>query len=387
MKISEMEKATSTTECPACGTKFALTHSYEKKYRVDALERDVSCRYASCPCCGFLFVANPLDSATLQKYYECALTLRKDSVDSIELGVFHEQYLFMNLKPRGQSSAVLEIGCDTAQFLDYVAKQGRVETYYLEYSKAACEIIEKKGIHKKVNPDSKTLFDCIVARHVLEHISEPLLFLREWSSSLSESGHFFIEVPDWTFLDNKTDRLTFEHLNHFTLPSLSILLDRAGLAIKSHAFTQTPGYHTSSGRVLRILANRNPALNAKSRSAAIADYLSQADHQIYAAVRKLIAGHAGKKIAFYAASWLSSDFLLNAGIDPKEIAAVFDIDVRKQGKLFHGVPVCSPKEFKKINPDLIIINSSYFVEIENELRALGYKGEIYKTYGAPDSLC
>ena len=73
-------------------------------------------------------------------------------------------------------------------------------------------------------------FDIIVISHVLEHIAEPVSFLNDLKSYLSEKGKIFIEVPN----DSKEKvvtrinykKKTDSHLTFFTPDHLTKLLEK-----------------------------------------------------------------------------------------------------------------------------------------------------------------
>lgn len=71
-------------------------------------------------------------------------------------------------------------------------------------------------------------FDIITLSHVLEHIPEPVPFLKTLSGLLTPGGVIVAQVPD---LDaNPFDLMVVDHASHFTLETLDGTLARAGLA-------------------------------------------------------------------------------------------------------------------------------------------------------------
>jgi len=74
-----------------------------------------------------------------------------------------------------------------------------------------------------VEPES---FDCIVARHILEHILDPINVLKNWAKALKADGKLIIAVPDQTF--QSTIPLNFQHVHAYTPASLSNLMETLG---------------------------------------------------------------------------------------------------------------------------------------------------------------
>ncbi len=89
-------------------------------------------------------------------------------------------------------------------------------------------------------------FDLIIARHVLEHSYDPVDFLGNLRSLLSESGVLALEVPE---LETPVRHLFGKywdgyyvpyHPLHFTHASLGVALDSAGLSVLSFGTAEMP---------------------------------------------------------------------------------------------------------------------------------------------------
>jgi SAM-dependent methyltransferase len=363
-------------ECPACGGSNPSKRTFHQNFYVEPFSAVVRYAFRVCEQCGFLFVSNPPSQASLNVYYAKAKTLRRSETDELEKKVLADQFSFIQRRANLQPGAsMLEIGCDAAQFLDHVRDASGLSTYFLELGEEAVRIIEQHGRHKNYLKETPPHVDVLVMRHTLEHLVEPLQFLQEWRKNISSNGKIFIEVPDWTLLTAPTDLPHFEHVNYFSLPSLATLLDRAGFHLEDFEYKVTPGYHTSSNRVLRILAGPKPESQG-DRVSATFDHIERNLTRLYVGVSEVFQRNPGKRIAFYAASWTTSDILLNANIDLSKVTAIFDSDPRKQGTLMSGISVVSPERVRELNPDIVVVNSSYEIEIEKGLREIGFSKEI-----------
>jgi len=88
------------------------------------------------------------------------------------------------------------------------------------------------------NPRQYGTFDIVTIIHVLEHMRDPVKFLRDIKRyNLSTTGLLFIEVPD----DCEIDDLNWDHDEYnschhfmFNLTTLSTLVEKIGLSIKSN---------------------------------------------------------------------------------------------------------------------------------------------------------
>ena len=80
----------------------------------------------------------------------------------------------------------------------------------------------------------------IITRHTLEHAFAPLDFLRGISDLLADNGLAVIEVPyvGLQMQNNQFQSMTFQHISHFSLTSLSCALREAGLTLIDARFVE-----------------------------------------------------------------------------------------------------------------------------------------------------
>ncbi|MDD3172241.1 MAG: class I SAM-dependent methyltransferase [Herbinix sp.] len=95
---------------------------------------------------------------------------------------------------------ILEIGCSIGYFLKAIADKVHL-TYGTEWDSHARtyinEVIHDDRIKAEKNPqDFSQKFDKIFMFHVLEHIGEPIHFLKGLKPLLKEGGKLYIEVPN-----------------------------------------------------------------------------------------------------------------------------------------------------------------------------------------------
>jgi len=95
-----------------------------------------------------------------------------------------------------------------------------------------------------------TNFDVISLSHVLEHTIEPVGFLTEASTLLSNAGVIFIEVPDCARTPSDSFALfsNLEHTLNFTEETLIAVAERAGLSVSTmEHFTEPVVGHVLRG--------------------------------------------------------------------------------------------------------------------------------------------
>jgi SAM-dependent methyltransferase len=79
-------------------------------------------------------------------------------------------------------------------------------------------------------------FDLISVNQVLEHVVDPVSFLRDVRKDLADSGLVYLEVPDvldLAFLEPAHDRFMMQHLWVFSRSSLTNVCRRAGYTVVS----------------------------------------------------------------------------------------------------------------------------------------------------------
>ena len=144
-----------------------------------------------------------------------------------------------------RQSSLLDIGTGIGQFLSLARKHfapvagTEVST---EAARIACERYDLNVYVGDVRAANLGTFDNVTAFHVLEHLHEPLEFVRKCKKLLQPDGRLFFAVPNDLGTPRarlgqavlKPIRLNGEpeiHLSHFTPVSLSNLLTRCGFRI------------------------------------------------------------------------------------------------------------------------------------------------------------
>ena len=142
---------------------------------------------------------------------------------------------YLTSAPRGQ---LLDVGCGDGAILEYMQQQGW-QAEGLDFDPVAVERARAKGLKAQAGdlesqhyPDAS--FAAIVMSHLIEHIHNPAGLLRESYRILGTGGRLIVLTPNiqswghrrfgsaWYHLDPP------RHLHLFTVPSLCVLLERAG---------------------------------------------------------------------------------------------------------------------------------------------------------------
>lgn len=130
-------------------------------------------------------------------------------------------------------SKILEIGCYTANLLDFLPKH--IDYYGVDFDGEAIEIARKKGakvIATNLNYEDIDLnirFDIVVCTEVLEHVLNPHALMEKIRSLIKDDGYVLISLPNENTLYHRVmsvmgkgiDMYAFELYKHFHLPTIS----------------------------------------------------------------------------------------------------------------------------------------------------------------------
>lgn len=153
-------------------------------------------------------------------------------------------------KKKGEKIRMLDIGSGPGLFVDVAAKRG-VDIIGIEPSKEAFEYSTNKYKNKILNTtleqlEAESKFDVIHSSLVLEHILDPLLFLKKSRAMLKKGGLMCIIVPnDFNPIQGAVKEMgkpewwvsPFEHLNYFNGKALKKLFEKAKFKVVHQSVT------------------------------------------------------------------------------------------------------------------------------------------------------
>jgi len=370
----------SISECPVCVSDAIAPLDLRETYFVSNLGERLTIEFGICNRCGFTFQLNPLSAADFEKYYEDNSQLRSAALNVVEEFVHSRQAAFIDSIASLQGAKVLEIGSSTGKFLDFLKQIYGARTYFDERNLESRAHLRNVGGHTAVEElGAKPDVDVLVLRHVVEHVPQPAGWLASLKKHLAPSAHVFIEVPDWSFVDDETNTFAFEHVNHFAQHTLSHLLFRAGYIVVKQEMSITKGYAVSGGdRVLRVLAKPFRPQLSEGVGAAVRQHHHKRVSHVLEVVERTVktAMGAGQRVAFYGASWGAERVFLNTAITARDVVCIFDRDKRKHDAPYYDVPVFPPEKILESNPDVLLIFTSHAAAVKRDLAALGFKGRM-----------
>ena len=344
------------TKCCICGneveTKKILSYRDFLGLGVDTYNMHI----ASCDNCGFIFQQNPLNATQLENYYKNISKYEFDTGDN----PYNEYYNYTHYCLRqkhfidenistatGGYESILEIGAASGYNLSLYEGKRRLG---IEPSALNCKLAKKNygvdmfnGMWSEfLASDQKETYDLIFMSHVLEHIVNPMQFIKECASVCNR--YMFIEVPcfDIKFLEEPFGMFCEEHVNTFTIQSLWNLMKKAGFAPVE--FEINFGVH-------ELIIAGYPAISTiwkKSSDFKVPVYRSfdclgrywQENEILLQAVREKINRiPAGEKLALWGIAHHVGMLLANTSLPEKNIVRMYDSDKRKHGIKVMGLPI------------------------------------------------
>jgi 2-polyprenyl-3-methyl-5-hydroxy-6-metoxy-1,4-benzoquinol methylase len=226
----------------------------------------------ACEACGLIHT-NPRPTAVFldlfyEKYYRTVYSkVAEPSLAYLEKNqipkrMAHSADLLDRLSLLKTGMRVLDVGCSEGSFLKAIADHiGPYPAWGVEpglkfaefaRSYAGCSVVSS------LTDIPETMrFDLILVNHVLEHVHDPVAFIRLLAGRLDIAGALFIDVPDVRFYDSLAD-LHLAHVLHFSPSTLCRTAAAAGLhahAIIEHA---PPKHPRSIAAVIRQTAPLEP---------------------------------------------------------------------------------------------------------------------------------
>jgi 2-polyprenyl-3-methyl-5-hydroxy-6-metoxy-1,4-benzoquinol methylase len=248
----------SPKNCPVCGSKeledylnidlttffFPLSEELIKKARKEPLKLKI------CQKCSFIVqvdVKNELIELIYNEFYKHYNL--DTSIDFQE--VYRERTIkFMTeILSKDKNSKALDLGCGEGTYFPFFESLGH-RCYGIEPSEKA-SIAKDKNPNATISPeffeslDAKDFggkFDVILMNWVLEHISDLDFFFGKLEGYLKNNTKLIVQVPDiMYYIDNDLPLFyVHEHINYFTIQTLTLLLERKGFKIISQKNGDTP---------------------------------------------------------------------------------------------------------------------------------------------------
>lgn len=325
-----------------------------------------------CYDCGFAF-ADPVFSQEELKTYYNYISLYQNYGIGVHVSRFrnmaNRQFNFISEHLTESHKNILDVGCATGFKLVPYKKHG-LDVLGIE-SSDECVNQGEKHFGIKILNDSfpsqkiKSRLDVIILSHV-EHMANPQVFFKSAFDNLNENGLLFIELPDAdSYIKLKENQFSFEHINHYTIDTLSYSLRTAGFKLIKFTIVNdyinlpgTPAISTVWQKNKYNVKGSKKVFDTESTIKMFTSYvkkIKQEDENISKQMKQLKKKIGNKRIALWGAGTTASSWMPFLKENNIEVALVFDIDPKKENTEFNGIPVrkYDPKYMSEIEGILI----------------------------------
>lgn len=269
-----------------------------------------------------------------------------------------------------KSSRIVEVASNDGSFLEVLQQHGYQNVLGVEPAQDAVKVARAKGVETlasyfnpevardMVSADGKC--DLLIAREVLEHVNELPAFREAMSILLRPGGYALIEVPNFDFTLKTTDYSAIweEHVNHFTLETLSRFLAEAEIrVIHSESATFSGEVLIVVGKYLGTplqLANNGYLEELRTKAITFRDRWPKFCQAFLDSLRQHSVD--GGRAAIYGAGCRACSLINFVGLSPY-IDFIADDQPEKQGKYMpgSGLPILPGEALEQQSAELCLL--------------------------------
>ena len=334
----------------------------------------------ACHSCGFVW----------NESFDSSISIYDSAYDNDQMQSSHfqehadamAQTIISRLSSR--SLNLVEVGCGQGLFISRLVNEGEKRFASLSGFDPAWRGHPVPGVRMHgcyFGPQALPLLqgsaDIVVSRHTIEHVPDPLTFLRtiRESMSMDREARLFLETPDleWILRNFQFQDFFYEHCSLFTPKSIRFALESAGFEVVETSRVFGGQYLWTEAKPSTVLASvesleRDPCspmadvLSYRQREAEIVDYW-----------RKFIEERSpDRNIWIWGASSKGVTFALLVDPDGQRLKGAIDINQNKADRFMPitGLRVASPDVLRG-GEIVIIMNPNYKAEITRNIECMG----------------
>lgn len=222
--------------------------------------------------CGLVFTSLAVDESDLSILYQNEYFRQTRFLEEAYKAISREDEKLLNGIRSGEGAYLLDVGCGEGYFLD-IAKKFGYKTVGIDISETAINKCREKG-HEVFCGDIDSVdfgerqFDLVVTLETLEHVKNPVAFLKGLRRYLKPKGVLLVKTIHLNNIIHQglftLNRATVGYINlcrlfivphhtyYFDTDTLNLLVTKSGFTVKIRKHSQVPVEAISSNPLLKI---------------------------------------------------------------------------------------------------------------------------------------
>lgn len=381
----------SKRKCPVCGSdkKKIIKHIHNIVPEGQILPYGEDSDLCACTECGFVY-HDVEDMGLAEQYYniytgngsEAAYRITEDT-RMLNEGCAR----FAANAGITSDSEILDIGCSYGVLLSILNEMGFGNTYGMDEDKAAIAYLKKKGFKAETGNvlsdgfrEFENKFDLIILRFLVEHLYDPGVAIRNVERWLKPEGKLMIVVPDISLYVESEPfpgyYVEFEHINHFSINSLTNLMNEWTLT----AFEKTPVFYPTLRSIFRkSKEGTREIVNDMNDLKYMMRHFTECNVSANALMDKIgLLEKRQTEVALWGAGNFVNRLLTHTNLSHCNIKYIVDRNPGLQGKELSGNVILSPEEFvgKDFRGSIIISGRASRDNIVESIRGLGLENDV-----------
>lgn len=286
----------------------------------------------------------------------------------------------------GSQGRILDVGCGKGLLLKTLKRHCASWSFSaIEPSRNAVSYFKKVMPELQVfegmledSPFLNEKFDVIVSNGVLEHVPDPIRFLKTLREMLSDKGILYIGVPN--FQNNPFDLFTTDHLSRFSSFNIRYLFENAGLKIEKSLTTDSrvPMWFILSATEIKIQKYPQLVVDQGKAIALGSVKIIEEFFKNYNLAAEC-SNRDGYPVAIYGTSGIGLIGTRYTSLTPHKIDRFFDDNHTLWGHHKLGIEICNPDQLKNSRAAHIVISASpcYVRKIYEKIHSMAPDKTVY----------